>query len=119
MICDLIKLLLYLHNDTRKQKGFLCEKSYNTITGSVITSYNRTDYWENEIPFCSLSLLQTWLREIKNIHIEICYMDDILLYGFKITDIKTNTEFESVFKYNSYTYNSALEAGIIETLNKI
>ena len=44
-----------------------------------------------------------WLREEFKIHIEIMYIDEILGYRCKITDIKDNTEiFESKFSTDCY-----------------
>ncbi len=63
------------------------------------------------------ALLQKWLREVHNIHIDIPYMDEVLKYGYKITTILNNTESEEVFKFN--TYEEALEIGLFEALNLI
>jgi len=63
------------------------------------------------------SLLQKWLREVHNIHIDIPYMDEVLIFGYKITTIANNTEVVEIYKYN--LYEEALEIGLQEALKLI
>jgi len=68
-------------------------------------------------PYCTQSLLQKWLREVHNIHIDIPYMDEVLMFGYKITTMNNNTEVIEIYKYNSY--EEALEIGLQEALKLI
>ncbi len=71
-------------------------------------------------PRITLSFLQTWLRKTHKFHIEICYMDNVLKYGFKIIDITTNTEITDFrFKIGGFEYDKALENGLKHSLNLI
>jgi hypothetical protein len=71
------------------------------------------------------SLLQRWLREIHNIHISIEYGDDVLLYGYSLTNIKTNTiltdgyVFKSGLNTDGYSYEEALEESLKQSLTLI
>lgn len=74
----------------------------------------------NEYHYPTKSIVQKWLRETKNLHIEISYM-----YGnYWIYDILTIPEHDLVglsdrpiIHYG--TYEEALEAGIFEVLKLI
>lgn len=64
--------------------------------------------------------LQDWLRIEHKIHIQIIYMDDVLKYGFKLTDIDKNIHYDEVFINNSinggWEYEEALEHGLQKSL---
>ena len=53
-----------------------------------------------------------WFREEHKIHIEVNYMDDVLLYNFKLTLLDINEEREGINW--KLSYYDALEAAIEE-----
>lgn len=63
------------------------------------------------------ALVIKWLRAKWGIHIHSEYMDDVLLFGYGICNIKTNTIEMEEWKYNSP--EQALEAAILYTLNNL
>ena len=65
------------------------------------------------------SLLSKWIRDVKFKHIEIHYMDEVLGYGYQITDISTNTMLFDNFIYSGSNYEDTLEAALIIALNLI
>jgi hypothetical protein len=65
------------------------------------------------------SLLQKWLREKHNLHIDIPYQDDILGYGYKITTILNNTEGTEEYQTKPWCYEEALEEGLLQALTTI
>ncbi len=65
------------------------------------------------------SLLQKWLREVHNIHVNVSYG---LTFTFKINgDLKGNdyVDYSNIEEYWSRTYEEALEKGLIEGLKLI
>lgn len=63
------------------------------------------------------SLLQKWLREVHNIHIDCKFIDQILNFQSVVTAMNCNTEtFESLCFDK---YEEALEEGLFQALNLI
>jgi hypothetical protein len=103
-----------------KEKGFnvKCENFYNRGSGyrlqndSIIRTGADVIY---EAP--TQSLLQKWLREKYNIHVEITWVDTLSnIYVYHISTTGNAIRPDSQF-YNSY--EEALENGLLEGLNLI
>lgn len=60
------------------------------------------------------SLLQKWLREVHNIHIELQF--DTISYGYRIFDPFKSNDYFTEWKYDKWTYELALEAGLKQAL---
>lgn len=69
---------------------------------------------ENLFNAPSQSILQKWLRDVHNLHIDVCFLDHVFGYFFKITDMKTNTETEAMGRFK--IYEDALEEALQKTL---
>ncbi|MCM1932985.1 hypothetical protein NCY81_16095 [Bacteroides uniformis] len=107
-----------------KEKGFneYCKDIVREDNGRVTQSVFRTNKDLPELCYSrpTQSIAQKWLRETKNLHIEISYM-----YGnYWIYDILTITSHDLVGLpdrpiINYKSYEEALEAGIQEALKLI
>jgi hypothetical protein len=112
-----------------KEKKFdwLTRYYFNQITaGPFETHENSLDdynssHWNEEngewISRPTQSLLQKWLRDIHNIHVEILYE-----YKKENSSYDLNVEFEGISKYYKSLYNTyeeALEIGLQEGLKLI
>jgi len=123
-----------------KEKGFnlyveryYMDHDYNrkwALHGKSNYNDEKTKIWEGDAVYYSAptqSLLQRWLRDIYFIHIEIYYMDDLLKYGYKLTNIKTNTEYSEDYIFSNYnktnlygySYEQALEKALLEALKHL
>ena len=72
------------------------------------------DFLDNlNTPVCTQSLLQKWLREVHNIHIQIIFLLTNNRFVFTIYKYEEE-DIESVLEYE--TYELALEAGLREAL---
>lgn len=66
------------------------------------------------------TLVQQWLRKRKDLHVEIMYMDQVLLFGYNVTEMELNVEFGEYFctnmgeraQYLGWSYEEALEHGL-------
>ena len=109
-----------------KEKGFKepclfmydkCECFGKDLGGQLEFSgrnYNSNPYCVS-VPF--YDQVSDWFRREHKIHLEINYMDDLLLYQSKLTTLIDNTEiWESGWKNQYY---EAYDKGIIETLKLI
>lgn len=95
------------------------------------------DYFDNSIPMCSItrenyngkrtsvtemsrptqSLLQTWLREVHNLHITI-YSQSQESWMFRVTK-QGQSLVEGLYGEDYENYEEALEDGLQEALNKV
>jgi len=62
------------------------------------------------------SLLQKWLREVYNIHVEILYIDQILKFQAEVCIMNTNTVITDT---KCGTYEEVLEEGLKQTIKLI
>lgn len=66
----------------------------------------------------SQSLLQKWLREVHNLHIELTWNNDLThKYMFQIHSVNKFCEVDCKIEYN--TYEEALEEGLFQALKLI
>lgn len=72
---------------------------------------------ENEYQTYIISDIVMWLYEKHGIWVHVEYMDDVLLFGFSVCTIKTNTIEIEEWKFNSPT--EAYEAAIEYTLKNL
>lgn len=75
-------------------------------------------YWQYAAP--TLEVAQRWLREVKNIHIEITFGGKWIYTPYNLTNLEcllSKDEFPETRNYN--TYEEALEAGINKALEII
>lgn len=95
-----------------KEKGFPQRKYFINVS----TLHNCYKYL-SEPP---QSVAQRWLRETKDLHIEICYSDK-LFWHYEILSVSNHVSVglanRPTIHYN--TYEEALEAGIQEALKLI
>jgi hypothetical protein len=97
-----------------------CKNWYN-FSGLLIKDAPEANYPSNQKKFPSYSaptqsLLQRWLREVHNIHIEIVYIDEVLKFQAQICLMGTNTIISDT---KCGTYEEVLEEGLKEALNLI
>ena len=74
------------------------------------------------IPLPTQSLLQRWLREVYGIHVNPEYVKRILNVPIPICSYRvviTFDDYERMFINFSESYEEALEAGLLECLNRI
>lgn len=95
-----------------KEKGFPQRKYFINVS----TLHNCYKYLS--VP--PQSVVQRWLRETKDLHIEICYSDK-LFWHYEILSVSNHVSVglanRPTIHYN--TYEEALEAGIQEALKLI
>lgn len=85
----------------------------------TIRPYSRaSEGYEREVaPAPTQSLLQKWLRDVHDIHVwcEKQHKDVPNKYGYRLgPDLE-----HSAFTYNDWSYEEALEEGLVEALNLI
>lgn len=104
-----------------KEKGFdeLCCYSFETENNF----YETVKLWRNsedstEYAVCTQSLLQKWLREEHNIHVEISFIYDDETFCLILFHKKENIWFDPEIGYY-HTYEEALEAGLKKALELI
>ena len=114
-----------------KEKGFECKTYYGYDSKGLIVQHSTfLSYSPGEPEIFAEDYLQSWLYQMPtqavaiewvrvnyNLHIYSNYLDDILLYGFTILNIKNNEEMYEKFKFN--TPQEALEAGLLYTLKNL
>jgi hypothetical protein len=93
---------LWLHTDGKFET--LCYRDKSTVNESCIL-----------VP--TQSLLQKWLREVHNYHIEIHQIPIHPTYNFAIIWIFNGVQCKTGDGYK--TYEEALEAGLVDALNRI
>ena len=104
-----------------KKKGFgwfgfgECEKFYYPPTKELTRNHRGENY-----PAPTQSLLQKWLREVHEIHINIntFYFEDLGKYGYEVEDI-IHKEGWVVMSNTAGTYEEALEKGLQKALKLI
>lgn len=63
--------------------------------------------WKDLVAAQTFSQAFRFFREKYGLHSEIRYQDDVLVYGYMITEVKTNTELEEKYRF---TYEEAEHA---------
>lgn len=109
-----------------KEKGFNIStenlydrRDYNKSWDSV-ELFNRRNAGLSAIPAPTQSLLQKWLREEHEIHINIntFYFEDLEKYGYEVEDIIHKNGWV-VMSNTAGTYEEALEKGLQKALELI
>lgn len=100
--------------------GLVCEEG--SYEYELSESYDAQNYNAGVYSFSAptLYIAQKWLRETKDLHIEICYSDK-LFWHYEILSVSNHVSVglanRPTIHYN--TYEEALEAGIQEALKLI
>ena len=93
------------------------DKGLNYFKEAYFGTYNNIDREDSEVLASTQSLLQKWLREIHNIHVEISYDIDNEFGGDYIVIVRT---IDRVLTFdNQKIYEDALEIGLQESLKLI
>lgn len=112
---------IYVPNNTWSFTTFGREEmdSYNewALVRRGIEGHIPSHYKNNIALAPTHDLAIKWIRENFGIHIHIEYIDDILLFLYVITTIKTNTIEKDEAKYNSP--EEAVEAALLHTLKEL
>ena len=97
----------------KKDEIRLCDIFFH-VNNFLKNDFSNKHYTIYEAP--TQSLLQKWLREVHNIHVEITYVDQILKFQAEICIMNTNS---IVADTKCGNYKEVLEAGINQALNLI
>jgi hypothetical protein len=102
-----------------KEKGFEGFTMFSYSTKWV----TMCGHWENEtdwLPKCTLQMAMKWLREVHNIHIDICSIWDSIHWLYQVFVITPRTTSNSYVDKLLYTsYEQAIEAAIKYSLENL
>lgn len=99
-----------------KEKGFDIWNDIYDVIGNLIPSLIREMRFEQDwFPAPTQSLLQKWLREKHNLHIEIHIFNPNV--GYSIKEIESQLYVDERVEYK--TYEEALEVALFEALKLI
>jgi hypothetical protein len=105
-----------------KEKGVMFSSGayYSTKENDMAMKYNSED--SHHYPCITQSLLQRWLREVHNIHINIRHRPHSQSFSFNITGKYQEGNDGELYNaiFNKYeTYEQVLEVGLLESLKLI
>ena len=91
----------------------LKEKGMNVSCFNHYTQKNNNDGTSEAVTVCTLQMAMKWLKEVHNIHIDICSIWDVTHWLYQVFVITPKTAHNSYVDKLLYTsYEQAVEAAI-------